>query len=62
MLDVGEFLRGLLGEMNEARVGMVQRAWLKIDPARAGEVSFKTVRQFYNPAISLDPDCGKFCN
>ena len=57
---MGEFLRGLLGEMSEARVGMVHRAWLKIDPARAGEVSFKTVRQFYNPAISLDPDCGKF--
>ncbi|KAL5258320.1 hypothetical protein ACHWQZ_G008974 [Mnemiopsis leidyi] len=56
LLDVGEFLRGLLGEMSEARVGMVHRAWLKIDPARAGEVSFKTVRQFYNPAISLNPD------
>lgn len=58
MLDVGEFFRGLLGEMSEARVGMVHRAWLKMDPGKVGEVSFKTVRQFYNPAISLDPDTG----
>ena len=59
LLDVGEFLRGLLGEMSEARVGIVHRAWVKIDPGRIGEVSYKTVRQFYNPAISLNPDSGK---
>ncbi|XP_063679392.1 calcyphosin-2-like [Bolinopsis microptera] len=56
LLDVGEFLRGLLGEMSEARVGIVYRAWIKMDPGRVGEVAYKTVGQFYNPAVSLNPD------
>ena len=58
LLDVGEFLRGLLGEMSEARVGIVYRAWAKMDPGRVGEVAFKTIGQFYNPAVSLNPDSG----
>ena len=58
LLDVGEFLRGMLGEMCEARVGLVTRAWLRMDPAKSGDVSFITLSQFYNPAISLDPRAG----
>ena len=58
LVDVGEFLRGLLGEMSEARVGLVHRAWVRMDPGRTGQVSFTTVRHFYNPALSLDPSVG----
>ena len=58
LVDVGEFLRGMLGEMDEARVGLVHRSWLRMDPGRVGDVTYDTVRHFYNPALSLDPATG----
>jgi len=57
-IDVGEFMRGLLGEVSEARMGLLHRAWCRMDPQRLGHVTYTTVRQFYNPLIPLDRDAG----
>ena len=57
-LDVGEFMRGLLGEISEARMGLVHRAWCRMDPQKTGDVTYTTVRQFFNPVMPLDSDAG----
>jgi len=48
-------MRGL-GDVSEARMGLLHRAWCRMDPQRLGHVTYTTVRQFYNPLIPLDRD------
>ena len=51
MVDATLFLNTLIGELSEARMGIIKRAWLRMDPSRTAAVAFVTVRQFYNPIL-----------
>ncbi|XP_064617965.1 calcyphosin-2-like isoform X3 [Liolophura sinensis] len=49
-LDYPEFLRTVLGEMNEYRKSFVLRAFRKIDAGKQGVVTCSDLKKFYNAA------------
>ncbi|XP_074640021.1 calcyphosin-2-like isoform X2 [Tubulanus polymorphus] len=46
-LDYGEFMRGVIGEMNEYRKSFVRKAFQRLDPSKKGVISFTQIKKFY---------------
>uniref|UniRef100_H2ZUJ7 Calcyphosine 2 n=1 Tax=Latimeria chalumnae TaxID=7897 RepID=H2ZUJ7_LATCH len=46
-VDYGEFIHGIIGEMNEYRKIFVRKAYMKLDPNKAGSVAMIDLRKFY---------------
>ncbi|KAJ8249839.1 hypothetical protein COCON_G00230550 [Conger conger] len=46
-VDYGEFIRGVIGEMNESRKSFVRKAYMKLDPNKTGSVPMTDVEKFY---------------
>ncbi|KAJ8245617.1 hypothetical protein GJAV_G00272670 [Gymnothorax javanicus] len=46
-VDYGEFMRGVIGEMNEFRKSFVRKAYMKLDPNKSGSVSMTDIEKFY---------------
>lgn len=50
-IDYDEFLRGVRGEMNDRRVGMVELAWEVLDKTKDGKVTIDDLRGTYDPSF-----------
>ncbi|KAG5830688.1 hypothetical protein ANANG_G00313290 [Anguilla anguilla] len=46
-VDCGEFMRGVMGEMNEFRKSFVRKAYMKLDPNKSGSVPMTDIEKFY---------------
>ncbi|KAJ8411234.1 hypothetical protein AAFF_G00172400 [Aldrovandia affinis] len=46
-VDYREFIRGVLGEMNEFRKSFVRKAYMKLDPNKSGSVPMTGIEKFY---------------
>ena len=55
-VDYNEFLRGVRGDMNDRRVGMVQLAWEVLDKTGDNTVTIDDLRGTYDP--SFHPEVG----
>lgn len=58
-IDYDEFLRGIRGDMNERRVGMVAQAWAVLDKTGDDRVTIDDLRGTYDPAFHPDVISGK---
>jgi Ca2+-binding EF-hand superfamily protein len=47
-ISYDEFLRGVVGEMNQARKQLVRRAFEKLDRNGSGQVDLDEIKQLYN--------------
>uniref|UniRef100_V9KGL5 Calcyphosin-2 n=1 Tax=Callorhinchus milii TaxID=7868 RepID=V9KGL5_CALMI len=47
-VDYHQFIRGVLGEMNEYRKWFVRKAYMKLDPNKSGTVSMIDISKFYS--------------
>ncbi|XP_072566305.1 calcyphosin-2 isoform X3 [Paramormyrops kingsleyae] len=46
-VDCSEFIRGVIGEMNEFRKSFVRKAYMKLDPTKSGHVLMTDIEKFY---------------
>ncbi|KAG7454681.1 hypothetical protein MATL_G00262410, partial [Megalops atlanticus] len=46
-VDYGEFIRAVVGEMNEFRKSFVRKAFMKLDPNKSGTVPMTDIEKFY---------------
>ncbi|XP_043943164.1 calcyphosin-2 [Protopterus annectens] len=46
-IDYAEFIRFVIGEMNEYRKRFVRKAYMKLDPNKTGSVSMANIKKFY---------------
>ncbi|XP_036376393.1 calcyphosin-2 [Megalops cyprinoides] len=46
-VDYGEFIRAVIGEMNEFRKSFVRKAFMKLDPNKSGTAPMTDIEKFY---------------
>jgi hypothetical protein len=59
-VDYNEFLRGVRGDMNDRRVGMVELAWNILDKTGDNRVTLEDLRGTYDP--SFHPEVTSCCS
>ena len=58
-IDYQEFLKGVLGDMNERRKRIVQQAFKSLDKNGNGLIELDDIRETYNAKMHPDVICGK---
>ena len=59
VIDYQEFLKGVIGEMNERRKKIVIQAFKSLDKSGNGVVDLDSIREAYNAKMHPDVICGK---
>jgi Ca2+-binding EF-hand superfamily protein len=59
MIDYDEFLRGIIGEMNDYRKSIVKKVFSKLDKNQNGVVEISDIRGLYNATRHPDVISGK---
>ena len=59
VIDYQEFLKGVIGEMNERRKKIVFQAFKSLDKSGNGVIDLDSIREAYNAKMHPDVICGK---
>ncbi|KAK3792689.1 hypothetical protein RRG08_020758 [Elysia crispata] len=55
LLDYVDFIRGIVGEMNEYRKALVRKAFLKLDSGKKGVIHISDISKFFNVNAKYKP-------
>lgn len=58
-ISYDEFLRGVVGAMNQNRISLVRKAFEKLDTNRNGQVDLEDIKNLYNAKFHPDVKLGK---